>query len=585
MDIKHLDEHADGNRLDTDLLIIGGGAAGLSIAREFFNTQWSVLIVESGDIDQTDEHESLNEVTFESSAICEDWRERRHEYHSNLAKKWSGERQAFGARCRGLGGSTAAWAGKSAPFAPHDYLSRAWLPYSGWPFTHDDLAPYVRRAEEKLNLGVGAYGDDFWELHAGKGRRLDFDPDVFSSFFWQFARSRINPVDMMRMGEEFTQETADNVRVLLNATATDVRPRFREGEDLVEVDLKSLNGASATVSAKKVVVACGALENARLLLASTSVHPNGLGNDRDQVGRYLMDHLHASLGDFEQDAIKTIGDRFGALGLSANDRVDMYMHGIGLNLPIQEKEGLVNAGAYCVSERAANDPWAAVARLLRRQSDAPLSDAWAIASAPRQIVTGAGRLFLQHERVPTSLRKRVVDLIVQVMPNFVVEEYQTEGLPHKLVNIGVDCLVEQEPLPDNRVVLSDKKNRLGESLPHVIWEPGEKSLRTLQRMGELVVEQFTKAELPAPILVDWIQRNALDEASIIETAHTCGTTRMSDNELTGAVDENCKLRHCEGVYVAGGSVLPTCSHTNSTLQLVSVALRLADHLKLEFERA
>lgn len=48
-----------------------------------------------------------------------------------------------------------------------------------------------------------------------------------------------------------------------------------------------------TVRAKVIVVAAGAIESARLLLNSTSsFHPNGLGNENDQVGRNLQGHLY-----------------------------------------------------------------------------------------------------------------------------------------------------------------------------------------------------------------------------------------------------------------------------------------------------
>jgi choline dehydrogenase-like flavoprotein len=100
-------------------------------------------------------------------------------------------------------------------------------------------------------------------------------------------------------------------------------------------------------------------------------------------------------------------------------------------------------------------------------------------------------------------------------------------------------------------------------------------------MGELIQEQFEKAGLPVPELEDWIKVGLLKNAPIIDTAHTSGTTRMSLDEKTGVVDENCKVRHTHGVYVAGGSVLPTCGHANPTLMIISIAIRLADHLKEE----
>ena len=61
--------------------------------------------------------------------------------------------------------------------------------------------------------------------------------------------------------------------------------------------------------------------------------------------------------------------------------------------------------------------------------------------------------------------------------------------------------------------------------------------------------------------------------------HHCGTTRMSDSPTTGVVDRNCKVFDSDNLYITGSSVFPTISHTNPTLNLVALSLRLADHLK------
>ena len=580
MDIKNLNEFPEGETFETDLLIIGGGAAGLTIAREFFGTSTKVMIAESGDTEQTDEHEQLNEVVLDSKSIPETWLNRRRDYHGHQAEKWNADVQRFGVRCRGLGGSTAAWAGKSAPFAEHDFIERDWLPISGWPMSRDALEPYFRRAEERMNLGLGSYGDDFWERYNGKAKRPDFDNEVLSSFLWQFARSRTNPVSMMRMGPDFMAEKGEtsNIRVLVNATAKCVTPVEEATGTYVEVDLIGLGGGAGKVRAKKVVISCGALENARLLLASKTKNPNGLGNDRDQVGRYLMDHMSAPLASFDKEHVKAMSYLFGFFGIKSDNRVDMYMHGFELNLPTQQIEELLSVGAYCVPERAGDDPWGALVAILRGKSESIPRDMFRVIKGTRMMISGAGRIFLQSEKVPAFIRNGIVNTMVRLFPNSVVEEYQSGGLPRKLIGCNFEGIVEQEPLAHNRVLLSDQKNALGEPLPLVEWEPGERPIRTLRQLGVHMEKQFQHAGLPAPTVQDWVRDNNLP-VPLIDMAHTSGTTRMSTDETTGVVDENCQVRHTQGVYMAGGSVLPTCGHANPTLMIVSLAIRLADHLK------
>ena len=583
MDIKNLKDFPAGETFETDLLIIGGGAAGLTIAREFFGSNISVMIAESGDQEQTDEHEKLNEVILDSDTVPDTWLNRRRDYHGHQAEKWSADVQRFGVRCRGLGGSTAAWAGKSAPFSEHDFVEREWLPESGWPFRRSDLEPYFRRAESRMNLGLGSYGDDFWERYNGKAKKPEFDTETLSSFLWQFARSRTNPVSMMRMGPDFLAEKADtsNIRVLLNATAKCVTPEEDLSGERVVVDFIGLGGAAGKVHAKKVVISCGALENARLLLASKTRNPNGLGNDRDQVGRYLMDHMSAPLASFDKEHVKAMSYLFGFFGIRSENRVDMYMHGFELNLPAQRAEGLLSVGAYCVPERSEDDPWGALVAVLRGKSESIPRDLFRVVKGTRMMVSGAGRIFLQSDKVPSFIRNGIVNTLVRFFPNSVVEEYQSGGLPRKLIGCNFEGIVEQEPLAHNRVLLANQTNALGEQLPLVKWEPGERPIRTLRQLGRHMEKQFVHAGLPKPALNEWVRDDTLP-IPLIDMAHTSGTTRMSTDASTGVVDENCKLRHSQGVYLAGGSVLPTCGHANPTLMIVSLAIRLADNLKQEF---
>ncbi|HLL90766.1 MAG TPA: GMC oxidoreductase, partial [Tepidisphaeraceae bacterium] len=69
------------------------------------------------------------------------------------------------------------------------------------------------------------------------------------------------------------------------------------------------DGARRTATARAIVVSCGAIESARLLLNSaTDAHPRGLGNDSDQVGRHLQGHYYPSaFGQFDEVTYDGIG--------------------------------------------------------------------------------------------------------------------------------------------------------------------------------------------------------------------------------------------------------------------------------------
>jgi len=70
-------------------------------------------------------------------------------------------------------------------------------------------------------------------------------------------------------------------------------------------------------------------------------------------------------------------------------------------------------------------------------------------------------------------------------------------------------------------------------------------------------------------------------ASMTGGMHHAGTTRMHDDPREGVVNADCRVHDIANLYVAGSSVFPTMGAANPTLTIVALALRLADHLKLQ----
>ena len=58
-----------------------------------------------------------------------------------------------------------------------------------------------------------------------------------------------------------------------------------------------------------------------------------------------------------------------------------------------------------------------------------------------------------------------------------------------------------------------------------------------------------------------------------------GTTRMSESPRHGVVDADCRVHGVSNLFIAGSSVFPSYGHTNPTLTIVALAVRLADHIK------
>jgi choline dehydrogenase-like flavoprotein len=257
----------------------------------------------------------------------------------------------------------------------------------------------------------------------------------------------------------------------------------------------------------------------------------------------------------------------------------MYMHGLTPSRTWQEREGLLNCSLYMMEEHAPDDPLDALKRLLRAKSRAPMSDGWAVVRSPGLFTKAMIMKAFKSEHIPESLKSLAVSLAIRANPNFVVREFMNRGLPHKLNRISVDAISEQVPDPDSRITLSRRTDALGVPLARVNWKIDRLERNTLARLGHLIADEFPKAGLPTPVLEDWVLHNRLDDAVIIDMAHTMGTTRMADDPNKGVVNRNCQVNGVGGLYVAGSSVFPTSGHANPTLMILALAIRLADHLK------
>src|SRR5262249_38270973 len=104
----------------------------------------------------------------------------------------------------------------------------------------------------------------------------------------------------LRFGATYKTSLArsQNVKVYLNANVTEIilNP---EGSSVNEVRIMTLNGNKIILKANVFVLACGGMENARLLLVSRRVQDHGIGNHFDIVGRFFMDHPRVVFGKIQ----------------------------------------------------------------------------------------------------------------------------------------------------------------------------------------------------------------------------------------------------------------------------------------------
>jgi choline dehydrogenase-like flavoprotein len=526
-----LAELEDSISIKVDLCIAGSGPAGTSIAKEFAGSKVQVLVIEGGGEEESPADEALYDV-------------------ENVGAMRATPQRLV--RNRVIGGSSHTWSGRCTSFDDIDFESRAWIPHSGWPIVPADIHPFLERSREYLALGPNVYDDQLWKQLGISAPRPQIDPAFLKSRFWQYSRDKLT-FSPTRFARTIAEITAPNVRLLMHANITHINTS-ENGTRIKSLDVRTLGGRRAEVKVKAVVLACGGLENARLLLASYKTMPKGVGNSHDLVGRFLMDHPGCTLGWFNPHRSTRVQTRFGSYLLDHEDGRNGYSFGFVLSPEIQRKEQLLNCAAFLHQTPSTDDSWNALRRL---------------------VIPGAE---------PHSTR-RIEDAIVVVrdLPRLLSNVYRRiarRQMPTlKTEEISLYCLVEQTPDPSSRVTLSQQTDALGMPRLRVDWRIGELEQRSVMRLNELIGLELLRSGLPKPVYNNHLIDDSNWRSQFIDRAHPSGTTRMSDSPKQGVVDRNCKVHEVAGLYIAGSSVFPTTSHANPTLMIVAFAIRLADWLK------
>jgi len=267
-------EHADGATLSADVVVVGSGIAGAEIASQLARAGRSVLVLESGRKDFDPAIQALNDIVFLG---------KRHrpsdpeaEYQKYLPPGLRGV-----SRLRQFGGTSNVWTGKWKPFARTDFERRPWIPMSGWPIGRETLDPYYRSAAADYGLGDFAAEAERAPVAALR-RSVEAAGLKMDSFYWEASPTRTPE----RFAADFKRE---NLRVITGATVTELL-LDESARRVASVTARALEGRTIHARGAAVVLATGALEAPRLLLASNRRLPAGIGNGHDLVGRFYTDH-------------------------------------------------------------------------------------------------------------------------------------------------------------------------------------------------------------------------------------------------------------------------------------------------------
>ena len=516
--IQTLGYDAQAKEFEADVAIIGSGAIGLAMATDFLGKGVKVLVLEAGEGGETASSDELYDAEIVG-----------HSFNGTTL----GRRRVFG-------GSTTLWGGQFLPLGDIVFEDRPWLGVSGWPLSKLALAPFFVRAAEKARVSSRMGDETIWREHGVEPPR--FDAERLVSEF-----SRFSPAPNFASNFRAEIERSREVDALLNAAVVEVRLDANEAVDHVVV--RSLDGHEAKVRARAFVLAAGAIESPRILLASNRQDPRGLGNRADHIGRYFQDHVSlvaARVVPHDRSAFHDLYDNF---VLDATK----YAPKIALSDTLQREEKLLNVGGFFRFPTGGEEGVAALKTLVGHLKRRTRPNARAVGTTLANLPEVARFLYgvKAKHRIRASRRGEIL----------------------------LEGHAEQLPTRESRIVLSPNDDALGMARARVDWRIDDASRSTLKRYVETVRDEFARTGIARVEPLDVFDRPEAFQNAASDVYHHMGTVRMSADPADGVVDPDGRMHEVSNLYVAGCSVFPVSGYSNPTHTALALALRLGDHLR------
>ena len=507
-----------------DVVIVGTGAGGGTLARHLAPSGKRILLLERGDwLPREPENWVVRNVFVDNRYVSEDtWYDPKGKpFQPQIHYFVGGATKLYGAALYRL---------RKEDFGElkhHDGISPA------WPISYDELEPYYTKAEQLYEVH-GAHGEDptdppasapypfpavshepriqqladdlakagYHPFHAPCGVRLNEANMPYSACVRcmdcdGFPCAVHGKSDAEVLGVRPALEHA-NVTLLTNAKAVKLETNA-DGTAVTEVVVER-DGATERYAGDLVVLACGAANTAKLLLLSaTDKHANGLANGSDQVGRNYMFHNSQAV-----------------LALSREENPTVFQKTLGLN------------DFYFGSD----------------EHDYPLGNIQMVGKSQADMFRGEkpGETELAPEWTLERVAKHAIDFWLS-----------TEDLPRaeNRVTVDRDGKLTLAYAPTNEV----PKQQLYDKLKSILGKLDLNEGHLIQRFA------YLKNEIP-----------------VAGCAHQAGTCRFGADPASSVVNVDCRAHELDNLYVVDTSVFPSIGAVNPALTAMANSLRVGDHL-------
>jgi choline dehydrogenase-like flavoprotein len=507
-----------------DVIIIGSGAGGGTLARHLAPSGKNILVLERGDwLPREPSNWSAHDVFVDNRYVSADtwYDDRGRAFQPQVHYFVGGATKLYGAALYRL---------REKDFGElqhHDGVSPA------WPIGYDELEPYYTLAEQQYEVH-GARGEDPTDPPASAPYpfpAVSHEPRI-QQLSDDLAAAGYNPFHApcgIRLDEANTPHsicirtaTCDGFPCLLHAKSDaevfGVRPALEHANVTLLTNTKAVrletnadgtavtevvverDGAEERYRAEIVVAACGAANTAKLLLTSANEkHPNGLANGSDQVGRNYMFH-----------------DSVAVLALSREENPTVFQKTLGLN------------DFYFGS----ND------------FEYPLGNIQMVGKSQSQMFRGErpGETRLAPEWTLERVARHAIDFWLS-----------TEDLPRpeNRVTVESDGNIKLSYTETNAEAKKRLRQKLHSMLGRLDMNPGH----LLHRFA------YMKNDIP-----------------VAGCAHQAGTARFGTDPATSVVNTDCRAHELDNLYVTDTSIFPSIGAVNPALTAMANSLRVGDHL-------
>jgi choline dehydrogenase-like flavoprotein len=532
-----------------DYCIVGTGPVGMALALELERLDFDVLVIESGDIDQT----SAASEASRAEIVDPD-------RHADMKV----------AVCRALGGTSWTWGGRCVIYDEVDWIPRDFVDDALWPITEDEISPWYKRAAEYLLCGNDTFFVTF-------DRKLTDGLTIETVERW----ARDSRVILEHRGRLLSSQ---KIKISLKSTVSQLN--FNAAEDSVNSLTVVTESGPIDVKVRTIVLAMGGIETTRLLLYVQQSHPTLFGGLDGPLGRYYMGHISGKIASIAFDDL----DMADVMDFKLDDSGSFYRRRFMLTTEAQVANKLLNT-AFWPDNPPFYDPG--------HKSSVLSSVFLALVFPPIGRLLLSEGIRLAHTgqkpyRIGSHLKNALLGAprgakdIYRILRDRFIRKPKKPGflVPNRGGKYALHYHAEQVPNRDSRITLGAETDAYG--VPRAIID-----LRFMDQDVKSVIDSHAVLDTALRAngigkLEYWYDAEELlakVDAQAADGYHQVGTTRMGTDPKASVVGSDLKVHGIGNLYIASSSVFPTSGQANSTLLAVALAMRLADSLSTIREKS